>query len=540
MLKVVTTDEMRRIEKAADAGGLSYDEMMANAGYSIAEEIIDRWPTVRDASVLILVGPGNNGGDGLVVGHHMHEAGARVHVYLSHPRSEKEDHNYARIKNSGIKIMLAGEDESGSLLRTEVNQADLIVDALLGTGIKLPLRGSVKEILSSVKGELTNLDRRPYVVAVDCPSGLDCDTGEIADESLVADLTVTLAAAKPGLFNFPGASSVGEVVVGSIGAIANLPELSEVQHLLPDADLIRSWLPERPENAHKGTFGRVVVNAGSLQYPGAAVLASLGAYRIGAGLVSVAVPALIQPFLVPGLPEATWIPLPHDQGVLAEPAVDKLLAELSGVAALLIGPGFGQSPATRSFLQQLLRKGQGGQSGQHDHVDAGENEKAAELPPCVIDADGLKLLSEIEGWHKLLQHTAILTPHPGEFAIMTGISIGEIQSSRTQRAKAFAAEWGHVVVLKGAYTVIGAPDGRMATIPFATSALATAGTGDVLAGVILGLRGQGVPAFESAVLGAYLHAQAGELAARELGTEVSVIAGDVADSLPLVLAELKA
>jgi NAD(P)H-hydrate epimerase len=540
LLKVVTTDEMRRIEKAADAGGLSYDEMMANAGYSIAEEIIDRWPTVRDASVLILVGPGNNGGDGLVVGHHMHEAGARVHVYLSHPRSEKEDHNYARIKNSGIKIMLAGEDESGSLLRTEVNQADLIVDALLGTGIKLPLRGSVKEILSSVKGELTNLDRRPYVVAVDCPSGLDCDTGEIADESLVADLTVTLAAAKPGLFNFPGASSVGEVVVGSIGAIANLPELSEVQHLLPDADLIRSWLPERPENAHKGTFGRVVVNAGSLQYPGAAVLASLGAYRIGAGLVSVAVPALIQPFLVPGLPEATWIPLPHDQGVLAEPAVDKLLAELSGVAALLIGPGFGQSPATRSFLQQLLRKGQGGQSGQHDHVDAGENEKAAELPPCVIDADGLKLLSEIEGWHKLLQHTAILTPHPGEFAIMTGISIGEIQSSRTQRAKAFAAEWGHVVVLKGAYTVIGAPDGRMATIPFATSALATAGTGDVLAGVILGLRGQGVPAFESAVLGAYLHAQAGELAARELGTEVSVIAGDVADSLPLVLAELKA
>jgi NAD(P)H-hydrate epimerase len=123
---------------------------------------------------------------------------------------------------------------------------------------------------------------------------------------------------------------------------------------------------------------------------------------------------------------------------------------------------------------------------------------------------------------------------------MTGISIGEIQSSRTQRAKAFAAEWGHVVVLKGAYTVIGAPDGRMATIPFATSALATAGTGDVLAGVILGLRGQGVPAFESAVLGAYLHAQAGELAARELGTEISVIAGDVADSLPLVLAELKA
>jgi NAD(P)H-hydrate epimerase len=540
LLKVVTTDEMRRIEKAADAGGLSYDEMMANAGYSIAEEIINRWPTVRDASVLILVGPGNNGGDGLVVGHHMHEAGARVHVYLSHPRSEKEDHNYARIKNSGIKIMLAGEDESGSLLRTEVNQADLIVDALLGTGIKLPLRGSVKEILSSVKGELTNLDRRPYIVAVDCPSGLNCDTGEIADESLVADLTVTLAAAKPGLFNFPGASSVGEVVVGSIGAIANLPELSEVQHLLPDADLIRSWLPERPENAHKGTFGRVVVNAGSLQYPGAAVLASLGAYRIGAGLVSVAVPALIQPSLVPGLPEATWIPLPHDQGVLAEPAVDKLLAELSGVAALLIGPGFGQSPATRSFLQQLLRKGQGGQSGQHDHVDAGENEKAAELPPCVIDADGLKLLSEIEGWHKLLQHTAILTPHPGEFAIMTGISIGEIQSSRTQRAKAFAAEWGHVVVLKGAYTVIGAPDGRMATIPFATSALATAGTGDVLAGVILGLRGQGVPAFESAVLGAYLHAQAGELAARELGTEISVIAGDVADSLPLVLAELKA
>lgn len=539
MLKVVTTEEMRRIEKAADAGGLSYDKMMANAGFSIAKQIIDRWPQIQDAYALILVGPGNNGGDGLVVGHHLSEASAQVHIYLSHPRSEQDDHNYERLKSADTRITLAEDDESGSVLREAIEKADIIVDALLGTGTKLPLRGSVQDILSAAKDELTALEAPSYVVAVDCPSGLDCDTGEIAEESLDADLTVTLAAAKPGLFEFPGAASVGELVVGSIGSTDELPEMEAIQHLLPDPALIRSWLPERPGEAHKGTFGRVVVTAGSIQFPGAAHLAALGAYRSGVGLVSVAVPSLIQDFLVPGLPEATWIPLPHENGVLTKSAADKLFPELSGVQALLIGPGFGRNPATRTFIEQLFNRDQDNASSTKGSVDTG-GENPTGVPACVIDADGLKLLSEIEGWPKILKQTAVLTPHPGEFAIMTGLSIDEIESSRTHYAQAYAEQWGHVVVLKGAYTVVAAPGCRVATIPFATSALATAGTGDVLAGVILGLRGQGVAAFESAVLGAYIHARAGMIAAREYGTEVSVIAGDVVDGLPYVFAELNA
>lgn len=538
MFKVVTTEEMQRIEKAADAGGLSYDEMMSNAGLAIAEAIINRWLDLEGASALILVGPGNNGGDGLVVGHHLVEAGAKVHAYLSHNRSAEDDHNYERLSRTGTTITFADEDTGLEVLTPAVREADLIVDALLGTGIKLPLRGTPKEILSAVKTALREVQLKPYIVAVDCPSGLDCDTGEIAGESLSADLTVTLAAAKPGLFEFPGAAAVGELEVGSIGISPDQPEINGIQHLLAEETLVRDWLPDRPLNAHKGTFGSVMAVAGSINYPGAAVLAALGAYRSGAGLVTLAVPSVIQSFLVAGIPEATWLALPHEMGVIAQAAAGVLHGELDGVDALLIGPGFGREPNTKLFLMDFLGAGKTDRSRQIGFVSSGDGNRSVRIPPTVIDADGLKLLSEIDNWNSLLLDTAVLTPHPGEFAMMTGLSIAEILADRTKHVRDRAQAWGHVIVLKGAFTLIAAPDGRMATIPIATPALATAGTGDVLAGVILSLRGQGLEAFEAAVVGAYLHARAGEVAADDMGADASVIASDVAGYLPFVLAEL--
>jgi hydroxyethylthiazole kinase-like uncharacterized protein yjeF len=539
VLKVVKTEQMQRIEKAADASGLSYDEMMANAGAAIARNILKQWPEVRTSRVLVLVGPGNNGGDGLVVAFHLSKAGADVEVYLSHPRSESKDSNYARIKEAGARITLAEEDSKASKLRKALQKTDFLVDALLGTGIKLPLRGVPKDILSITKSIIGDMHTRPYVVAVDCPSGLDCDSGEIAEESLAADLTVTLAAAKTGLFEFPGASFVGKLEVGSIGIPIELPEMADIKHVLATPELVKTWLPERPLNAHKGTFGHVVVVAGSINFPGAAALAGLGAYRSGAGLVTLAVPSAIQSFLVSVLPEAIWIALPHEMGSISKSAAPVLKNELDGVDALLIGPGFGRDPETKAFLEMIFHAKNDERRKQLGFIGDEKEAKHVALPPCVIDADGLKLLSEINDWHKLIEHIAVLTPHPGEFAYMTGLAISDVLTNRIGYAREYSKKWGHVVVLKGAYTIVADPDGRMATVPIATPALATAGTGDVLAGVILGMRSQGLGAFESAVVGAYLHAKAGEIAASEIGSNVSVIAGDVAEFLPSVFAELQ-
>jgi hydroxyethylthiazole kinase-like uncharacterized protein yjeF len=539
LTKIVTVEQMQVIEKAADASGLSYAQMMENAGCSIAHRILEHWTRMEGKSVVILVGSGNNGGDGLVVGHYLHDAGAEIHAYLSKQRTA-EDKNLKRLKEDGCEIVIASEDAKRKKLRQWVSKADFVIDAVLGTGFKLPLRGNAKSILGEVSLAMQDRDRTPIIVGVDCPSGLDCDHGEVADEALSCDLTVTLAAAKPGLFIFPGANKVGKLFIGDIGIDQELKEIASVELELATADTVKAWVPARPKNAHKGTFGRALIVAGSVNYPGSAALAALGAYRVGAGLVTLAVPAPVQMMLAPQVPEATWIVLPDELGVIAEKATDVLVKELKNIQAMLVGPGFGKEPTTANFLQQLLSGESTKTRGKMGLVPT-DREKAMEPKleiPCVIDADGLRLLSKISSWPSLLPPLSILTPHPGEMSAMTGVAIDDIQTDRVKHAQKAADEWGHIVVLKGAFTVIAAPDGKCAVLPFATPALASAGTGDVLAGVITGLRAQGVGPYEAAVLGAYLHGRAGELAAEMVGSLAGVIAGDVVDSLALAMAEL--
>ncbi|MCJ7706087.1 MAG: NAD(P)H-hydrate dehydratase [Anaerolineales bacterium] len=538
MPKILTVEQMREVEKAADASGLTYDQMMENAGRAVAQAILARVQAAEGTRVAILVGSGNNGGDGLVAGHYLAEAGAQVSTYLAAKRPES-DPNLARLQARGLLLANAEDDQRWRVLRNMLANADVVIDALLGTGFRLPLRDSVKEVLATSKKALAGREEAPLVVALDCPSGLDCDTGQIAQEALCADLTVTLAAAKAGLFRFPGAASTGDVIVADIGIPASQRELSKVKLELATGETVRQWLPERPRDAHKGSFGQAVIVAGSVNFPGASLLAGLAAYRVGAGLVTLAVPSVIQSLLVSQLPEATWILLPHELGVIAEGAASVLKGELGSSEAILLGPGFGQDPATEAFLAKLLGAGETGHRGRIGFIPTeGHGEAAVALPACVVDADGLKLLSKIEDWPKRLPRRSVLTPHPGEMAVLTGLSIDEIQADRVAAAGHWAATWGHVVVLKGAFTVVAAPEGQAMVLPFATPALARAGTGDVLAGAIVGLRAQGVKAFEAAVLGAYLHGRAGELAAQEVGTAASVLAGEVAEALPMALAEL--
>jgi hydroxyethylthiazole kinase-like uncharacterized protein yjeF len=539
MAKIVTVDQMRIIERAVDASGTTYEMMMENAGRALADAIIARWPDVQEKHIAILVGSGNNGGDGLVAGYHLIKAGAEVSAYLTSGRTD-EDLNFLRLREHGGHIMFAEQDQRSTALRKVIKAADIVIDGVLGTGIKLPLRGNAQRVLSNAKRALENREPLPIIIGVDCPSGLDCDTGEIADESLASVLTVTFGAVKPGLIRFPGADKVGELVVADIGIPKNLKEVAKVELELATADMVREWLPRRPKNAHKGTFGRALIVAGSINYPGAAMLAGVSAYRVGVGLVTMAVPAPIQSMIVPQFPEATWIVLPHEIGVIAEGAHEIVAKELDQSQAVLLGPGFGQEEQTAAFMNRLLGFEGGRMRGRIGFIHGDEKGHApGKLDlPCVIDADGLKLLTQIPKWASILPENTVLTPHPGEMAALTEQTKEEIQSDRTACAQRWAKEWGHVVVLKGAFSVVAAPDGRTTVLPFATPALARAGTGDVLAGAIVGLRAQGVEAFEAAVLGAYLQGRAGELAARRVGATASVLAGDVADALPLAIAEL--
>ncbi len=535
-MKLVTVAEMQAIEREANASGLTYDQMMENAGSGLAEVVNGDYQDLKEEGVLGLVGSGNNGGDTLVALANLAEQGWMASAYLVRPRPE-DDPLMERMREVGGKIYSVTEDKKFKQLATLLSKHAVILDGVLGTGMHLPLKSEVAKVLDAARKTLAGLEEPPRVVAVDCPSGVDCDSGEAAPECIPANQTVTMAAVKLGLLNFPAYELVGGLQVVDIG----LPDDGEkleawrsVRRIVPSMERIRDILPDRPLNSHKGTYGTALVVAGSVNYTGAAYLSGRAAYRIGAGLVTLGVPAPLHTVLAGQFPEATWILLPHEMGVIAEGAVDVLKENMARGTALLFGPGFGMDDKTGAFISRLI-----GASQRTDHQGMGfasmsreqAKQEKEKLPPLVIDADGLKLLSRIPDWASYLPAPAVLTPHPGEMSFLTGMEVKEIQADRLGVAKRFSQQWGHVVVLKGAFTVIAGPDGQEAVIPVATPALARAGTGDVLAGLIVGLRAQGVEAFSAAMAGAWIHAHAGLMAAEILGNTASVLAEDVLDSV---------
>ncbi|MEZ4539729.1 MAG: NAD(P)H-hydrate dehydratase [Chloroflexota bacterium] len=537
-IKVFSVAEMVAAEKAADAAGHSYAQMMELAGSLVAEAVTQRY-RVDGRQVLILVGPGNNGGDGLVAGRRLAEAGALVAFYLFKPRDAQQDTNMARVEEMGLEVLLAEYDQRYRVLRHRLRITDIVVDALLGTGVSRPITGSLAALMEQMvagiaerKGELsagsalvsvaappvapddpTAADGRVsrlVVVAVDCPSGLNCDTGSLDPLALPADLTVTFAGPKRGHFKFPGAAACGELVVADIGIDPALPAMAKVPLELVTAGWARSLMPKRPADGHKGTFGTVLIAAGSIRYWGAPALAARGAFRSGVGLVTLAVPQRLRPALAGQFPEATY-PLVTDTDVLGVATANLLLGSLDNYRTVLVGPGLGDAD---SFMSAFL-------DGLKEAKDA--------VPALVVDADGLNLLAATNGWPRRLPPNTILTPHPGEMARLSGLSLSAVRDEdRVELARDKAADWGHVVVLKGAYTVIAAPDGRTTILPFANPILSVGGSGDVLAGIIAGLGAQGVPAYESAVLGGYLHGAAGELASDFWG-DAGLLASELAD-----------
>ena len=531
-MKLVNVETMRTIEKKAVQHGLSVDKMMENAGQSLGKWVVKNLYEYRSNKVIGLVGAGNNGGDTLIALEYLAKQGWKVGACVVRPKADN-DPLLVRLRQADGWVSQYEENNTSAWFSDFLENHSIVLDGILGTGLHLPLKEDMAAVLAKAKEAVLKY-QDIAIVAVDCPSGVDCDSGETAPETIRASYTVCMAAVKEGLVKMPGFLLAGKIAVVDIGLPEDLAENHRIKQHVVDEEMVQSILPLRPMDAHKGTFGTVLAVAGSVNYTGAALLAGKAAYRIGAGLVTMAVPTPLYNVIAGQFPEVTWLLLPHEQGVIAEGATELVRKNANKATALLLGPGWGLEETTFRFVKRLF---EGEVAKERRSIGfAPSTSKTSltaelELPALVVDADGLKLLARISNWPDLLPKLSVLTPHPGEMSILCGLSKDQIQADRFAVALKFAHQWGHIVVLKGALTAVASPDGRLAVIPVASPALARAGTGDVLAGIITGLRAQGVSAFEAAVAGAWIHAQAGLLAAHRIGTTASVVAGDVLDAI---------
>ncbi len=529
-MRILTVAKMKELESQADAHGVTYAMMMTRAGCGVGNLITRKFP--GGGRALALIGSGNNGGDALVALRFLAEKGWQVAAYLVRPRNHNDPLIQSVAEVGGI-IHDGQKDQELTVLGQVLDQATVWIDGVFGTGIQLPLKSDVSQVL----GFIQKYRPRRYVVSVDCPSGVDCDSGEMAPETLAADMTVCMEAIKTGLLKLPAFGSVGELQVVNLELPQEIQAIPAGEPQMTTIDDVARLISPRALDAHKGTFGTTYIAAGSINFTGAPWLAASAAYRSGAGLVTLAVPGGLHAALSGSLPEVTWLILPDEMGVIAAEGVSTLLPELKKASALLLGPGWGQEEPTARFLSGLL--------GVHLHsgrsgmgflkTESGGEKSENQLPPLILDADALKLLLKIPRWFEYLPPDTILTPHPGEMSILTGLSVVEIQADRWEIARKYARDWKCVVVLKGALSIIASPDGRISIIPVATPALARAGTGDVLAGLISGLRAQGMAAFDAAVAGAWIHAEAGLEAERNHGQAATVLARDVLETIRMIL-----
>jgi len=514
MIKVVSSEEMRNIDRACVARGLPTRVLMENAGRAVAKETRRFLGSVKGKNIICLCGGGNNGGDGLVAARYLHEYGARVNVFLCSSRDAADD-NLKLLVENGISYTDLTKTSSLDGFMQALGETDCVIDAVLGTGRSRPIEGLLKDVLITLKIEREK--RSLIVVAVDLPSGMNADTGACDTACPTADLTVTLAFPKPGLFGYPGAEKVGKLVISNIGIPVELARNSKLE--LMDDEFAEYSLPHRPRTANKGTFGKVLIVAGSVNYTGAAFLACSGALRIGAGLVTLASARSLHHIIASRLAEATHLPLPESPpGYIAEEAAPMVNEACSRYSVILAGCGLAQMPSTAAFIRSLLS----------ESLDI----------PCVLDADALNILSTAPNQLNSLPIQAILTPHPGEMSRLTGLTIAEIQADRIGTARNFARTWEKIIVLKGAHTVIASPDGQCRISPFANSVLATGGTGDVLAGIIAGLVAQGLSLFDAASLGVYLHGATGEHIYQKIGN-AGILASDLLPELPVTIKEFR-
>lgn len=512
MQKIATTKEMKALDTAAiEEAGIPGLILMENASLGILQ-VISRIMNdkVKNRSFLIACGKGNNGGDGYALGRHLLNRSADVTLISTCPVEElkgdaRTNADIFKAIGGSVKIL----QESGPLPKSP--HVDLIVDALLGTGITGPPKGLTARVIDWIN------ERPEPVLSVDIPSGVEGDTGAAPGSTVAANWTVTMGLLKRGLVLSPGRDLAGKVTVALISLPPRIRAGTHIPFNLLEADDVRAIFPKRDPAAHKGDCGLAFVLAGSPGMTGAATLASQSALRIGAGLVKLGIPESLNPILEAKLTEVMTCPLPENTEHCICPDALPIIEEyISWTDVIAIGPGISQHPDTGKTIRILL---------------------SDIKKPLVIDADGLNLLGHEDDFAGLLPTTTILTPHPGEFSRMTGKPISDILANRVDLTAEKAAGWGAVVVLKGSPTIIADPSGEVYCNPTGNAALATGGSGDVLTGMILGLLAQGCPTVHAACVGVYLHGLAGDIAAREIGV-AATIASDIDRLIPKAIRQV--
>lgn len=513
-MKIVTAAQMKELDRRTiEEAKVPGATLMERAGSGVVAAMERAGGSLSGKTVTILCGKGNNGGDGFVVARLLRKRRAQIQVLLlAHPGDLSGDARtmYRKFLSvAGAKAVPAAP--SADVIRTALARSAVIVDALLGTGLSASVSAPYRAAIEAI-----NATPAP-VVAVDLPSGIHADTGAVLGAAVRADLTVTFGLPKLGLYTGAGLDHAGTVEVVDIGIPPAFVEAIASRVSLITMETVRRLLPDRRVSSHKGTYGHAGIIAGSVGKTGAAAMAARAALRVGAGLVTVATPASVNDTLEAKLLEAMTVPMPETKArTLARAGLEEILSFINARTAVAIGPGLTTHPETVELILALLPR----------------LEK-----PSVLDADALNALAGRTSLLSECKIPPILTPHPGEMArLVDNTTIQSVNADRIGTAVTFAQARRVMLVLKGARTVVAHPDGRAAVCPTGNPGMATAGTGDVLTGMIVGLLAQGLDLWDAACAGTYLHGLAGDLAAVRLGS-AGMIAGDVIEQIPSALTE---
>lgn len=501
MTFAVTTTQMKQAEDRSEQKGVSRVTLMQNAARQCLEYIKQRVDKIAGKRFVIICGSGNNGGDGMELAALLKEEGGNVTVLLTHKLPDTDTALTCMEQHTEKPATLSCK-ENPSAAKDLLNSAEVIIDCVFGTGFHGELPDPAAEIFAYI-----NTECKALKIAVDIPSGVNGDSGKIAENAFRPDITLVLGAMKTGLLNYPCCEYCGETVVLDIG-IADDCYTEYEAVFTPDS--VTDKLPPRPAHANKGTFGKLLNVAGCVNYIGAAILSSKAALRIGTGLVTLASTEYVISAAAAAMPECIYLPLHQDdRGYIYSANAKNLAAAAEKVTAVSIGCGMGNNENTSVLVKTLLQSGN---------------------CPIILDADGINCISDNINVLKDNDRPIVLTPHPGEFARLLGISVTEVQANRIELARKFAADTGTVLLLKGMNTIIATPDGRTAVNSTGNNALSKAGCGDVLTGIIAGLAAQGVQVYDAAVLGAYIHGRcADKLVENKLAA--SVLASELIEQL---------
>lgn len=487
MMRILSAEQVKAVEAAADKSGISYLRLMENAGAACAKAVRLRFDRTEKRRVLVLCGKGKNGGDGFVAARKLYENGydVRVVLVMGMPCAENAQEMFARVTELEIPVDMY--DASSEKQRERLMSADIILDAVFGTGFS----GVLPEALENLFAFLQKC--QGYVISIDLPSGLSADSGEVQSTPVSADLTLSVMALKRSLVTYPARKYAGEIQVVSIGIPEGLYQPYEKLFAFTDAD-IAAMFPTRCDDAHKGDFGKALIVAGSYEMPGAALLSSSAAVECGTGLVRLAFPECAYAAVTASCPEKVLLPLCANRfGRISAQNEKKLLDVLSSSTALLVGCGLGVDYDTVQLVESLVR-----------HAEV----------PMILDADGINAVADRIDMLREAKAPVILTPHPGEAARMLGMTVAEVQKDRQGACAALCEKTGAIVVLKGAGTLISADGVQFCVNLTGNSGMATAGSGDVLAGMLLGFLCIGLPPLEAAVAAVHLHGLAGDAAAK--------------------------